>query len=406
MNRSEINNTASDDFASLVPPVWRASTVVFKTLDDFVARKTRLPDGFTYGTTGTPTQRALERRIAAIDAATHCIVFPSGQAAICSTLLTFLRQGDHLLITEAAYGPAKTFALRRLASLGIEVELYNPRIGSGIDSLIKPNTKLIWLESPGTVTMEVQDIPAIAAVAKVRGVLTAIDNTWASPSGFPALSHGLDLCVHACTKYMSGHSDVLMGSVSTMQEPLYRQLRDLQATMGLAVSAEDCFLVQRGLDTLGVRLQHQSASAVAVAEHLSKHAAVKQVLFPPLELSPDYMLWKRDFSMAGCVMSVQLTDAPFEAYRALFEQFRVFSIGASWGSVHSIAAFYPKEEFQDRRFGDVRGPIVRLSIGLESLQVLTEELDRALNAFESFVRSDEKTSFSQANKGNHAAIIL
>jgi len=373
---------ANDVFASLVPPVWRASTVVFKSLDDFVNRRERLPDGFSYGTTGTPTQRALEGRIAELDEARHCVVLPSGQTAICSILLAFLKSGDHLLMTDAAYGLAKTFALERLAPLGVEVELYEPRIGAAIDQRFRPNTRLLWLESPGTVTMEVEDVPGIAAAASARGVLTAIDNTWASPLGFSPLDHGVDLCVHACTKYMGGHSDVLMGSVSTNDDSLYRSVRGLQSLMGLAVSAEDCFLVSRGLDTLEVRVERQAASALTIARRLAEHGLVRQVLFPALHGAPDHRMWARDFKRSGCLMSLQLVDAPYDAYRALFREMKLFSIGASWGGVRSIAAFYSAEEVQKRTYSDVRGPVVRLSIGLEDPQALLDELLLALSTFE------------------------
>ncbi|ATA52756.1 cystathionine beta-lyase [Variovorax boronicumulans] len=367
-------------FASLAPPVWRASTVVFDSLDDFVHRRTRLPDGFSYGTTGTPTQRALEARIAELDGAAHGIVFPSGQAAICGVLLALLKQGDHLLMTDAAYGLAKSFAVERLQALGIEVEFYAPRIGAGIERLVRPNTRLIWLESPGTVTMEVEDVPAITAVARARGVLTAIDNTWASPLGFAALAHGVDLCVHACTKYMGGHSDVLMGSVTTQDEGLYRSLRGLQSLMGLAVSPEDCFLVARGLDTMQVRMERQAASARLIAGQLAAHRLVRRMLFPALPGAPDHALWARDFAQPGCVMSLQLVDCPYDAYRALFAGLKRFAIGASWGGVRSIAAFYPAEELARRNFCDVEGPVIRLSIGLDDPQALHDELLGALDA--------------------------
>ncbi|BEP66589.1 MULTISPECIES: PLP-dependent aspartate aminotransferase family protein [unclassified Variovorax] len=373
-------SSADAAFASLAPPVWRASTVVFDSLDDFVHRRTRLPDGFSYGTTGTPTQRALEARIAELDGAAHGIVFPSGQAAICGVLLALLQKGDHLLMTDAAYGLAKSFAVERLQALGIEVEFYAPRIGAGIERLVRPNTRLIWLESPGTVTMEVEDVPAITAVARARGVLTAIDNTWASPLGFAALAHGVDLCVHACTKYMGGHSDVLMGSVTTQDESLYRSLRGLQSLMGLAVSPEDCFLVARGLDTMQVRMERQAASARLIAGQLDAHRLVRRMLFPALPGAPDHALWARDFAQPGCVMSLQLVDCPYDAYRALFAGLKRFAIGASWGGVRSIAAFYPAEELARRNFCDVEGPVIRLSIGLDDPQALRDELLGALDA--------------------------
>jgi len=375
------------DFVSLSPPVWRASTVVFKTLEDFVSRKSRLPDGFTYGTTGTPTQRQLESRIAALDSAQHCVVTPSGQAAICMVLLATVRSGDHLLMTESAYGPAKTFALQHLTALGVDVELYEPRVGKNIESLFRENTRLVWLESPGSVTMELQDIPAIVEAAASRKITTAIDNTWASALGMKPLELGVNISVQACTKYLGGHSDVLMGSISTRDADLYRAIRQLQAVMGQAVSAEDCFLISRGMDTLSVRLRHQVDSTNQIAKFLQGHPLVKKVLLPSLNTSPDRLIWERDFSGSGSLFSVELTTAPLSAYTAMFGEFRHFAIGASWGGVHSIAAFYPKEEISARRYRPCDGPLVRLSIGLENANDLIEELDTALQAFEKAIPS-------------------
>lgn len=370
------------DFASLSPPVWRASTVVFKSLEDFVSRKSRLPDGFTYGTTGTPTQRALETKIAALDGAQHCVVAPSGQAAICMVLLATVRCGDHLLMTESAYGPAKTFALQHLALLGVEVEFFDPRIGKNIESLLRVNTRLIWLESPGSVTMELQDVPAIVKAAIRHGVGTAIDNTWASPLGLSPLDLGVNICVQACTKYLGGHSDVLMGSISTRDYDLYRAIRQLQAVMGQAVSAEDCFLMSRGIDTLRVRLTHQVSSTTRIASFLQSHSMVRKVLLPSLQSSPDYPIWKRDFKGSGALFSVQLIPAPMSAYTAMFREFKHFAIGASWGGVHSIVAFYPEEEISARKFPACDGPLVRFSIGLENPEDLIVEISLALGAFE------------------------
>ena len=377
-----VTSTDGKGFASLVPPVWRASTVVFGSLEAFVGRKDRLPDGFTYGTTGTPTQRMLETRIAALDKADHCVVLPSGQAAICNALLAFLKQGDHLLMTESAYGPAKTFARQRLVPLGIDVEFFDPRIGTRISQLMRATTKMVWLESPGSLTMEMQDVAAISAAAHRCGALVGVDNTWPSPYGFSPLEHGADLCVQACTKYLGGHSDVLMGSVSMRDEALYRSIRDLQAVMGQAVSAEDCFLVARGLDTLEIRVERQWQSALAVARYLCTHPMVRRVHFPALVSSPDHALWARDHRGPGSLMSLELLDAPQPAMSALFDRLKLFSIGASWGGVHSIAAYYPREEFSSRRYCDITGPMVRLSVGLESAEDLIHELDAALRVFE------------------------
>ncbi|AEC20338.1 cystathionine beta-lyase [Pusillimonas sp. T7-7] len=369
-------------FSSLSPAVWRASTITFSSLDEFVARKSRLPDGYTYGTTGTPTHRELEARIAALDKASHCVVLPSGQAAISLVMLTMLKAGDHLLITDSAYGPAHDFATH-LTHMGVEVERYDPCIGSGIADLIRSNTQLIWLESPGTVTMEVQDVPAIVSQARSHGIRTAIDNSWASSLYFSPLSLGVDLCIQACSKHMGGHSDLLMGSVSTNDIALHTALRALQATMGQAVSAEDCFLVQRGLDTMTLRLEAQSVKALRLAEHLQRHPMVREVLHPALSTFKTHSLWQDQFSGSGSLFSLVLQDAPLDAFRAMFGSFRHIAIGASYGGLHSLAAFYHAQQQTSRLFPSIQAPIIRLAIGLEDYSVLATELNQSLETFES-----------------------
>ncbi|QEI05686.1 PLP-dependent transferase [Pigmentiphaga aceris] len=370
-------------FSSLVPPVMRASTVKFASLEDFVTRGSRLPDGFSYGTTGTPTHRQLESRIAALDGGAHCVVVPSGQAAVALVMMALLKSGDHLLISDSSYGPAQTFALEHMATLGVIVERYDPCIdGDTFGTLIRPATKLIWMESPGSITMEVQDVEAIVAQARKHGVLTAIDNTWSSPLYFQPLTLGVDLCIHACTKYMGGHSDLLMGSISANDFELYRRMRHLQSYMGLASSADDCFLVERGLETLALRMAHQSAVALDLAAWLETQDCVQQVLHPALKSSPSHALWQRYFTGSGGVFSMALTPAPVDAYKALFDDLQTFSIGASWGSVHSLIAYYPAQIQDSRAFPLVRTPLVRVSVGLEGAERLREDLDRALRRFQ------------------------
>lgn len=372
------------EFSSLVPAVMRASTVKFQSLDDFVARGSRLPDGFSYGTTGTPTHRRLEQRIAQLDKGAHCVVLPSGQAAIALIMMALLKAGDHLLISDSAYGPAQTFALESMAGLGVIVERYDPRIdGESLGQLIKPNTRLIWMESPGSITMEVQDVSALVAQAQKHGVLTAIDNTWGSPLYFQPLSLGVDLCLHACTKYMAGHSDLLMGSISTNDPDLYRKLRHLQSYMGLACSADDCFLVERGLETLALRISHQSAVALEIAQWLEDHEQVETVLHPALASSRSHALWSKYFSGSGGVFSLALHQAPYCAYQAFFSELQTLSIGASWGSVHSLLAFYPAEIQKQRAFPEVQQPLIRLSIGLEGIDEILSDLTGALERFAS-----------------------
>lgn len=371
------------DFASLAPPVWRASTVVFKSLDDFVERKSRLPDGYTYGTSGTPTHRLLEQEIARLDQAEHCVLAPSGQAAICLTLLCLLRSGDHLLINDAAYGTARAFALNTLTNLGVQIELYAPRSSSAdLAQRIRPNTRLIWLESPGSVTMEVQDVTGIAQMAQQQGVLTVMDNTWASPLGLTPLALGVDVCIHACTKYMNGHSDLLMGSISMRDTKLYARLRAMQAQMGQAPSAEDCYLVLRGLQTMALRWSAQGEATLTIARYLQTHSQVAQLFFPGLPGAPDHALWRAQYRGVGCLVAFVPKAATLPACRAFFSQLRHFAIGASWGGTHSLAAFYPTDDFRHRAHCDVDGNVIRLSIGLEPVGDLIAELDLAFQAYQ------------------------
>jgi cystathionine beta-lyase len=375
------NPAIRGEFDSLSPPVWRASTVVFDNLDDFVQRKRRQPDGFSYGITGTPTARGLEHAIAQLEGGKHCVVTPSGQSALMTTVMAFVRAGDHLLISAGCYGALKIFGEQWLARMGVDIEFYRPDIGAGIEQLIRPNTRMICLESPASVTMEMPDIPAIAQVARRRGVLTMIDNTWASPLGFRPLEHGVDFSVEAATKLFGGHSDLLMGSVSMNDHGYYTTLRETQSILGQQVSPDDCFLVLRGLETLKVRLDAQSASTLKIALWLEQHPLVERLLFPALASDPGHAIWKRDFKTSGCLFSLILKPAPERAIYGFFDTLRHFSIGASWGGVHSLAAYYPAPLQAQRQFPLTDQPVVRLSIGLEDADELIADLASGLAAY-------------------------
>lgn len=375
-------NQTNRDFASLSPSVQRASTVVFDSLDAFVNRKHRQPDGFSYGVTGTPTARLLEDRIAALEGGRHCVITPSGAAALMTVVMGFVRGGDHLLLSAACYGALKTFGEKWLAHMGVDVELYDPSIGAGIEALIRPATRMICIEAPGTVTMEMADVPAIAAAARRHGVLTMMDNTWASPLGFQPLAHGVDFSVEAATKFFGGHSDVLMGSISMNDAGHYAVLRETQSILGQQVSPDDCFLVLRGLETLALRLRAQSDATLRVAEWLQAQPQVERLLYPPLPSDPGHALWQRDFRTNGCLFSMVLAPAPEAAFNGFFDSLRHFAIGASWGGVHSLAAYYPAGLQAGRAFPATDRPIVRLSIGLEDVDTLKDDLRGALAAYQ------------------------
>lgn len=375
-------NQTNRDFASLSPAVQRASTVVFDSLDAFVNRKHRQPDGFSYGVTGTPTARLLEDRIAALEGGRHCVITPSGAAALMTVVMGFVRGGDHLLLSAACYGALKTFGEKWLAHMGVDVELYDPSIGAGIEALIRPATRMICIEAPGTVTMEMADVPAIAAAARRHGVLTMMDNTWASPLGFQPLAHGVDFSVEAATKFFGGHSDALMGSISMNDADHYAVLRETQSILGQQVSPDDCFLVLRGLETLALRLRAQSDATLRVAEWLQAQPQVERLLYPPLPSDPGHGLWQRDFRTNGCLFSMVLAPAPEAAFNGFFDSLRHFAIGASWGGVHSLAAYYPAGLQAGRAFPATDRPIVRLSIGLEEVDTLKDDLRGALAAYQ------------------------
>ena len=375
-------NQTNRDFASLSPAVERASTVVFDSLDAFVNRKHRQPDGFSYGVTGTPTARLLEDRIAALEGGRHCVITPSGAAALMTVVMGFVRGGDHLLLSAACYGALKTFGEKWLAHMGVDVELYDPSIGAGIEALIRPATRMICIEAPGTVTMEMVDVPAIAAAARRHGVLTMMDHPWASPLGFQPLAHGVNFSVEAATKFFGGHSDVLLGSISMNDADHYAVLRETQSILGQQVSPDDCFLVLRGLETLALRLRAQSDATLRVAEWLQSQPQVERLLYPPLPSDPGHGLWKRDFRTNGCLFSMVLAPAPEAAFNGFFDSLRHFAIGASWGGVHSLAAYYPAGLQAGRAFPATDRPIVRLSIGLEDVDTLKDDLRGALAAYQ------------------------
>jgi cystathionine beta-lyase len=366
---------ASIDFQSLATPTWRGSTVLFPSVAD--ARDSNDPDQYRYGLYGTPTVRELALRIAEIEGAEHCLIVPSGQAAIALPYLAFCKAGDHVLLTQSAYGPNTELAFETLKRLGIEVERYDPKIGSGIAALIRRNTSLIWTESPGSITMEIQDIPAICAVARERGVKVAIDNTYGAGVLFDAYAAGVDISIQALTKYAGGHSDLLLGSVTTRDVKYDQQLREAQRLTGMGVSPDDCSLVLRGLKTLDVRLKRLGESALAVAHWLSERDEVTALLHPAFPDCPGHEIWKRDWSGSASIFSVIFGDWTREQVVRFVDSLELFGIGYSWGGAGSLVMTY----------GDLKRPsaetgklLVRLNVGLEDPQDLIEDLEQALEA--------------------------
>lgn len=365
------------------PPVQRASTILFDSIADYEAgQHTRLErDQLYYGTYGTQTTFAFNSAMAALEGGYGGIAVSSGLAAIVATLQAFLHAGDHVLVPDSVYGPVRHACGGVLRDLGIETTYYDPLIGGEIDALVRENTKLIYLESPGSITFEVQDVPAIVAVAKARGIPTAIDNTWATGYLFDALAHGVDVSIVAATKYVAGHSDVVLGAIVS-NEQYFARLRGAVAALGYSASPDDCWLALRGLRTLAVRLRAHEERAMRIAQFVAGRDAVDEVLYPALPGAAGHDLWKRDFKGAcGLFSFVFSSDVTESRAFAFVERLQLFAIGASWGGFESLVlAFRPGLRLAGRRTLDewkARGPLVRLHVGLEDPDDLIADLDGA-----------------------------
>ncbi|MFC7537522.1 cystathionine beta-lyase [Sphingomonas sp. GCM10030256] len=365
---------ASTDFKSFAVPTYRGSTVLFPNMD---AAEQPLPGQYRYGIDGTPTARELSARLAAIEGAEQVFLAPSGLAAISLTLLALTSAGGRVLLPESAYGPTGALLGGLLARFGVAMDPYDPLIGHGIADLITPDTQLIWCESPGSITMEVQDIPAIAAAAKARAVPVAIDNTYGAGVLFDAFAAGADVSVQALTKYQGGHSDVLMGSVAVRSPDLGAKLARAQRLLGLSASPDDCSLVLRGLKTLDLRLRHLGESAIQVAKWLALREEVTAVLHPAFPDCPGHETWKRDWSGSASVFSVILGRWTREQVVRFVDSLRLFGIGYSWGGANSLAFTYRDLKRPSPELGPL---LVRLNIGLEDPADLIADLEQALES--------------------------
>ena len=360
-------------FETLAVPTYRGSTVTFPSLEDLDHPR---EDQYRYGLHGTPTHRALTDRLAEIEDAAHVHLAPSGLAAIALTFLSFLRSGDHLLLPSSSYGPTLYLANGLLSDLGVETELYDPMIGDSVASRIRDNTALIWCESPGSISMEIQDVPAIAAAARGRGVPVAIDNTYGAGVLFDAFAAGCDISVQALTKYQAGHSDLLMGSVAARDDKIGKRLGRTAALLGLGVSPDDCSLVLRGLKTFELRLQHLAKSALEVATWLSRREEATAVLHPAFSDCPGHEYWKRDWTGSASLFSVILGNWSRDQVVTFVEALELFDIGFSWGGTNSLVITYHN---LDRPSAELGPLLVRLNIGLEDPADLIADLGQALD---------------------------
>ena len=366
---------ARQDYQSLATPVYRGSTVVFHDQNAVTDDWRQAQNGYSYGLYGTPTSLELAARIADVEGAEETFIVPGGQAAIALIYLSFCQAGSHALVPFSAYGPNKAMAEGLMRGLNIEVEPYDPLVGADINLLIRSNTSLIWCESPGSVTMEIQDVPAIVEAAHASGVHVALDNTYAAGVMFDAFAHGVDISMQALTKYVGGHSDLLLGSVSTRDAAGVEKLGPIYQQLGLAVSPDDCSLALRGLQTLALRLDMLEKSALTIAHWLAEQPLVDRVLHPAMASCPGHDLWVRDFTGSTSVFSF-VFDNHIDAKQVInfINNLQIFRIGMSWGGVNSLAVVYPD---LIRPTQDFAGRIVRLNIGLEDVDDLISDLEQA-----------------------------
>jgi cysteine-S-conjugate beta-lyase len=364
------------------PSVTRGSTVLYPSMAERrAAAKQRLDQALIYGTMGNPTHFALEDMVAAIEGGTRCQIVSTGLAAITVPLMAYTKTGDHMLMPDNVYGPARNFASGILARFGVETTFYDPMIDeAGIAALIRDNTTIVYTESPGSHTFEVQDVPAIARAAHARGATVMMDNTWGIHF-FQPFQHGVDVSIQALTKYVGGHSDILLGAITTNGTADWERLRVTASNLGQYASPDDCWLALRGARTLAVRLEHQMKSGLKVATWLSERPEIARVLHPALPSCPGHEIWKRDFTGACSLFGVVFApDVSLEASHVFAESLRLFGIGASWGGFESLALPTSGNITRTAGSGAFGGPMVRLHVGLEDPGDLIEDLASALAA--------------------------
>lgn len=361
------------------PPLVRASTMLFP---DVAALQDAYGSRCSYGRHGNETTHALEQALCAAEGAAACLLTPSGLSAITTTLLALLKPGDHLLMVDTAYDPTRLFCEGMLKQIGVTTTYYDPLAGAAIAALIQPNTKVVFVESPGSLTFEVQDIPAIAAAAHAAGAVVVSDSTWATPIGWASFELGIDVSIHAATKYIVGHSDALMGVILTnaaLQDPL----RDTYKQLGLTIGSDDAALALRGLRTMAARLAVHRASAQIVARWLQAQPEVAQVLYPPLEGSAGHELWRRDFRpefACGLMGTVFRDDISPRQVAALIDRTRLFGIGFSWGGYESLILPTAPARHRSIHPEHWQAAMLRLHVGLEAVDDLLADLEQGFAA--------------------------
>ncbi len=360
------------------PPIVRGSTVLYPTADDLHAHRGE----FQYGRHGTPTTKALQQALMALEGP-NCAgvgLAPSGVAAITTALLAILKAGDHLLVIDSVYRPTRNFCDGLLKRYGVETTYFDPLIGTGIEKLFKPNTKAVLVEAPGSQSFEMPDIPAIAAVAHAKGAIVFDDNTWATPLFHRSLDQGVDISIQAATKYLGGHSDIMFGTISA-NEKTWPLIAEAIRLLGVCAGPDDVFLALRGVRTLAVRLAHHQQSGLEMARWFAARPEVQRVLHPALETDPGHAIWKRDFTGATGLFSVVLKPAPKEAVDAFLNAVTLFGMGYSWGGFESLVIPFDCASYRTATVWNPGGPTLRFHIGLENLDDLKADLAQGFEAF-------------------------
>lgn len=364
-------------------PVYHVSTVVYPSVDALEEGESHPFDGMRYGRHGTPTSFAFEEAVCALEGGYRTIATGSGLAAITTVLSAVLVQGDHVLVSDSVYFPTRNFCDRHLARMGVETTYYDPLIGAEIADLIRPNTRLIFTESPGSQTFEIQDIPAIVAAAHAAGVLVAMDNTWATPLFFNALKHGVDISIQAATKFIVGHSDAMLGTITCADKALWKTLKSWVALSGNAPGSAEVHLGLRGLRTLPVRLRQHQESGLALASWLSQRPEVARVFHPALPQDPGHALWRRDFTGACGLFALELRPCSEQAVKAFIDGLDHFGLGYSWGGFESLIIPTTGKIKRTVRPWRTEGPTLRVHTGLEDLSDLIADLERGFERLSS-----------------------
>ena len=351
-------------------PIYRGSTVLYPTFDSLVADNQE----FSYGRLGTPTVVALQEALAELEGGHATLLTPSGLTAITTAILSFVSSGDHILVSDSVYRPTRRFCETVLKRLGITTTYYDPVIGGGIAELLTDRTKLVFTESPGSQTFEMQDIPAIAAAAHAAGAEVIMDNTWATPLYFKPFDHGVDIVVHAATKYIVGHADAMLG-VITMSETATAPVAKTHEILGLCPGPEDVYLALRGLRTLAIRLQRHQETALALGEWLSQRPEVERVIHPARPDHPGHAFWKRDFTGSSGLFAIVLRPASRKALAAMLDGLELFGMGYSWGGYESLILPFDPRAYRSATVWDSEGPALRIHAGLEDIEDLMADLD-------------------------------